>query len=100
MVYRRRRTIEKVSPAINVERPQVKPKAVFVESQLEQWLNSRFAKKSLAHLIRCACTPDDMRYVEALIRLRYEAAQGIIPIDGFVKPIKSLTSTRRDAGCV
>ena len=54
----------------------------------------------MAHLIRCACTPDNMWYVETFIWLCYKAAQGILPIDQFVKPIKCLTSTRRNAGCM
>jgi hypothetical protein len=52
----------------------------------------------MAHLIWCACTLDNMWYVETFIWLRYKPAQGILPVDRFVKPIKCLTSTRRDAG--
>lgn len=45
-----RRMIEKVSSAINVEGPQIKPKIVLVERQLEQWFNSHFAGKAMAWL--------------------------------------------------
>jgi len=52
----------------------------------------------MAHLIRCACTPDNMWYVKTFIWLRYKAAQGIPSIDWFLKPIKCLTNAWRDAG--
>jgi hypothetical protein len=101
MTYRRRHTIEKVSSTIHVEGPQIKPKTVFIKRQLGKGFNKiHFVRKSMAHLIRSACAPDNMWHVETFIWLRYKATQGILPIDRFVKPIKCLTSAWRDAGCM